>query len=231
MLIPREELGLLINVAVLVQALILAVAILGLPLIRWRSNRPRTDAIVKAMLYFAGLGLGFLFLEIFLIEKASYFFSDRTYAFAVVLAAMLIFSGLGSYYAGRYLAHPLRGLKLACAVIFAWGAVAWLALDPLLAALLAAPMAVKILMLLIITAPVSIALGVPFPLGLYLFRGNRSHFLPWAWSLNGAFSVIATPLANLLALTLGYKIVLLLSLVLYAVVLATYPVTRGENRI
>jgi len=230
-LIPREELGVLINVAVLVQALVLAVLILGLPLVRYRRDRPKTEAILKAILYFAGLGLGFLFLEIFLIEKASFFLSDRTYAFAVVLAAMLIFSGAGSYYSGNYLKHPRRGLVVASIVIFTWILAAMVLLDPLLLWLLAAPTAVKLLVLVVITAPLSFALGFPFPLGLYLFRGSRSHFLPWAWSLNGAFSVIATPLANLLALAAGYRIALALALLFYVTVLLTFPVTRGENRI
>jgi len=230
-LIPREELGLLINVAVLMQSLLLASLILGLPLVRYRRDRPKTEAILKAILYFAGLGLGFLFLEIYLIEKASFFLSDRTYAFAVVLAAMLIFSGAGSYYSGNYLKHPKRGLVLACIVIFVWILAALILLDPLLLWLLAAPMAVKVLVVVVVAAPLSFALGFPFPLGLYLFRGGRSHFLPWAWSLNGAFSVIATPLANLLALAVGYRIALVLALLFYATVLLTFPVTRGENRI
>jgi len=230
-LIPREELGLLINIAVLVQSVLIAAAILWLPLLRWRAKRPRTEMLLDAVLYFAGLGLGFLFIEIYLIEKASFFLDDRTYGFALVLAGMLIFSGLGSYLSGRYLAHPRRGLAIACSVIVAWVALAWFLMDPLLLSLLGAPTAVKWVVLLAVTAPLSVALGFPFPLGLYLFRGDRSHFLPWAWSLNGSFSVIATPLANVLAVTLGYKIVLASSIALYALVFVAYPVARGENKI
>ncbi len=230
-LIPREELGLLINVAVLLQSVLIAVAILGLPLIRWRAKLPKTEALLESVLYFAGLGLGFLCLEIYLIEKASFFLNDRTYGFAVVLAGMLIFSGLGSYLSGYYLKHPRRGLAIACSIVIAWVVAAWFFLDPLLLALLAAPIAIKWLVLLAVSAPLSIALGFPFPLGLYLFRGDRSHFLPWAWSLNGSFSVIATPLANVLAVTLGYKIVLAISAAMYALVFFAYPVARGENRI
>lgn len=230
-LIPREELGLLINVAVLVQSVLIAVAILGLPLIRWRQSLPKKEALLEAVLYFAGLGLGFLCLEIYLIEKASFFLNDRTYGFAVVLAGMLIFSGLGSYLSGNYLKHPRKGLAIACSIVVAWVVAAWFFLDPLILALLSAPTAVKWLVLLAVTAPLSVALGFPFPLGLYLFRGDRSQFLPWAWSLNGSFSVIATPLASVLAVTVGYKIVLALSAALYALVFVTYPVARGENRI
>ncbi len=46
-------------------------------------------------------------------------------------------------------------------------------------------------------APVSLALGMPFPLGLA--RTGSGPMLPFAWAVNGAFSVVATPLANLLA--------------------------------
>jgi hypothetical protein len=230
-LIPREELGLLISVAVLVQSVLIAAAILWLPLLRWRDKRPGTEALFEAVLYFAGLGLGFLFLEIYLIEKASFFLNDRTYGFAVVLAGMLMFSGLGSFLSARYLERPRRGLAIACSVVVAWVIAAWFALDPLLLALLGAPTAAKWAVLLLVTAPLSVALGFPFPLGLYLFRGDRAPFLPWAWSLNGSFSVIATPLANVLAVTLGYKIVLALAAAMYALVFVAYPVARGENRI
>jgi spermidine synthase len=230
-LIPREELGYLINVAVLLQALLFAAIILSLPLIRWRAKRPKTEAIVKSILYFAGLGLGFLFLEILLIEKVSFYLNDRTSAFGAVLASMLIFSGVGSYVSSNYLAQPKRGVKLACAIIFAWIVAAIAGLDALLFATLGWPTFSKQLAVLLLVAPLAYALGFPFPLGLYLFRGERAHFLPWAWSLNGAFSVISTPLANLLAISTGYTILLVASLLSYAIVLLTYPVGRSADRL
>jgi hypothetical protein len=230
-LIPREELGYLINLAVLLQALLFAALILSLPLIRWRAERPKTEAIVKSILYFAGLGLGFLFLEILLIEKVSFYLNDRTSAFGSVLASMLIFSGVGSYAASNYLAQPIRGVKLACAIIFVWIVAAIVGLDALLFATLGWPTFSKQLVVLLLVAPLAYALGFPFPLGLYLFRGERAHFLPWAWSLNGAFSVISTPLANLLAISTGYTILLVASLLSYAIVLLTYPVGRGADHL
>jgi hypothetical protein len=75
------------------------------------------------------------------------------------------------------------------------------------------------------------ALGMPFPLGLYVFRGRYRNFLPWAWSLNGAFSVVATPLASLLALTYGYKLVFMIVLACYLAVYLSYPVRRGQNQL
>jgi spermidine synthase len=230
-LVPREEIGHLLNVAVIVQALALAALVLALPLVRWRRSHPRPEALAKSVLYFAGLGLGFLFLEILLIEKAAFLLDDRTHAFAIVLTGMLVFSGLGSYLSGRYLADPRRGLRWAAVAIGLWIATALVWLDPLIFALLGQPLAVKALALVTCIAPLAVALGFPFPLGLALFRGANSHFLPWAWALNGAFSVIATPLANLLAVSAGYRMLLVVSLVLYLLVYLTFPVARGRSRV
>ena len=50
--------------------------------------------------------------------------------------------------------------------------------------------------------------------------------LPWAWGLNGAFSVVATPLANLLARAWGFDAVLLCAAGLYVVAWMSFPVAR-----
>ena len=229
-LIPREEIGYLINLAVLLQALLLAAVVLGLPLMRRQPGKPGSGVIVESILYFAGLGMGFLFLEIYLIEKISFYLNDRTSAFAMVLSAMLIFSGLGSFHAGRYLHRPKKGLALACALVFVWIVLAYPFLDTILLTSLGLPFVLKCALTALLIAPLAFALGFPFPLGLYQFRGPRADFLPWAWSLNGAFSVVATPLANLLAVAAGYKMLLILSLVFYAIVLMTLPPAQTSKQ-
>ena len=75
-----------------------------------------------------------------------------------------------------------------------------------------------------VVAPVSILLGLPFPLGLS--RAGQGGLLPWAWGLNGAFSVVATPLANLIAREAGFDRVLLCAAILYGIASMTFPVTR-----
>jgi hypothetical protein len=50
--------------------------------------------------------------------------------------------------------------------------------------------------------------------------------LPWAWALNGAFSVVATPLANLIAREAGYDRVLFCAALLYVLALIAFPTAR-----
>ena len=80
------------------------------------------------------------------------------------------------------------------------------------------------LVVIVLVAPVSLALGLPFPLGLS--QAGTGGMLPWAWALNGAFSVVATPLANLIARDAGYSWVLICGAILYVVALITFPFAR-----
>jgi hypothetical protein len=82
-------------------------------------------------------------------------------------------------------------------------------------------MPLKCLVLLGVLAPVSFALGLPFSLGLSRLK-SEGGMVPWAWALNGAFSVVATPLANLLANSTGYSLLLGLSLGLYLLVFLVF---------
>lgn len=223
-LLPQAELGPLVNLAVLAQAVVVALIVLAVPLLGGRRFRAGGPGALRAAVYFAALGLGFLSIEIVLIERASFFLNDRTTGFALVLTGMLVFSGLGAMLAGRFEGRERRGAVLAGLVVAAWCGVLLLGLQPFLLATLDLPFAARAAIVLALLAPASVALGLPFPLGLS--RMGHAGFLPWAWGLNGAFSVVATPLANLIAIKAGYDRVLLLALLLYVGAILSFPPTR-----
>ncbi len=75
--------------------------VLLVPLAAPRRLRLPEIGLLRPIVYFPALGLGFLFIEIYLIEKASLWLNDRTSGFALVLTGMLVFSGLGSMVADR----------------------------------------------------------------------------------------------------------------------------------
>jgi len=229
-LIPREEIGAMVSLAVLAQSVVLALAVLSLPLLRRRTMGTQPAVAGRAVLYFAGLGLGFLFLEIYLIEKATWFLGDRTLGFSLALAAMLLFSGVGSWLSGRR-APEVRSLRAdlrgACLGIAFFCALAWGVADAALSAAIALPLAVRIVLLLAVIAPLGIALGFPFAVGMSALRAHPQ-FMPWAWSLNGAFSVVASPLANLMVIGHGNRLLLVCALLLYLLVWRTLPLLETE---
>ena len=225
-ILPQQEVGQLVNVAVLAQSAVLALLVLAVPLFapRVAQGAGGRAPVLRAIVYFACLGLGFLCIEIFLIEKASFYLNDRTSAFALVLTGMLVFSGFGSLLASRI----QGGITTASAIIVGWCLLALLGLEPLLLHTIGLPWALRALILLMLTAPVSVALGSPFPLGLA--RAGSGAMLPWAWALNGAFSVVATPLANLLAVHDGFDRVLMAAVLLYVFAFLSFPSVRKSLR-
>ena len=223
-ILPQQEIGALVNLAVLAQAGLIAVLVLLVPAIARRRLRLDRTGLLRPVIYFPALGLGFFFIEIALIEKASLWLNDRTSGFALVLTGMLVFSGLGSMVTDRLAGRTRLAITLACLGVAACCLAMIAGLQPAILATLDWPWAARAGLLLAVLAPVSLALGLPFPLGLG--RTGDSAMLPWAWGLNGAFSVVATPLANLLARAWGFDAVLLCAAGLYVVAWASFPAAR-----
>ncbi len=226
-ILPQAEVGALVNLAVLAQAVVIAALVLLVPLAAPARIRIPRAGVMRSVIYFPALALGFLFIEIYLIEKASFWLGDRTSGFAVVLTGMLVFSGLGSLLSPHFDAAPRQGIVVVSAVVLAWCIAALLLLEPLILATIGWPFTARAALLLLLIAPVSVALGLPFPLGLN--QAGSGGFLPWAWGLNGAFSVVATPLANLIAREAGFSRVLLCSAILYGIALVTFPALRKNS--
>ncbi|WP_428535115.1 hypothetical protein [Rhodopila sp.] len=226
-ILPQTEVGALVNLAVLAQAVVIAGLVLLVPLAAPQRIRAASAGLVRAVLYFPALALGFLFIEIYLIEKASFWLGDRTDGFAVVLTGMLVFSGLGSLLSERFIDREMHAMVIVAAVVLAWCAAVLALLQPLMLATLNLPLVLRSGLLLGLIAPVSVALGLPFPLGLN--QVGSGGLLPWAWGLNGAFSVVATPLANLIARSAGFSRVLLCAAALYAIALVAFPAMRKRS--
>ena len=114
------ELGKVILVTTLIQAMVLTAVLIMAPLWARRQVLARSPQIWRVATYFFALGLGFLFVEIAFIQKFILFLGHPLYAVAVVLAGFLLFAGIGSgmssRFAGRidawHRARPGRGLQL-----------------------------------------------------------------------------------------------------------------------
>ena len=168
-----------------------------------------------------------MFLEIFGIERASAFLDDRAAGFSLVISAMLIFSGLGSFVSGKFSAKPSRAVLGTALVVLVWAAGAML-LSP--GALAGSDLAfgLKTALVVLAMAPVSLAMGLPFPLGLE--QEEQKFYLAWAWGLNGAFSVVATPLANLMLRNIGLHAVLGGAIVMYGIAALSFPAYGRERK-
>ncbi len=221
-LLPQGEVAPLVNLAVLAQAIVIALLVLAVPAgsaLLWHRPIGGGGELARAAVYFSALGLGFMMIEIAGIDAARFVLSDATLAFALVITCMLTCSGLGAMSATRFAAR--RSLVVAVALVIAWCALMWAVLPGAMVAALTLTYPMRIALVVLAMAPVSVALGLPFPLGLA--RLGAGGALPWAWGLNGAFSVVATPLANLIAIKQGHARLLEAAILLYGLALISFP--------
>ena len=212
--------GYLILFATLVQAAVASALLVLLPLWLWSPTRLRASERWRIGLYFTGIGLAFLFVEIASIQRFTLFLSHPLYAIAVVLAGFLVFAGLGSGLAAG-LEQRLRArggpgaLPLVAAAIAILSIAYVFGLPVLFARLMALPDAARIALSLALIAPLALFMGMPFPLVLARLRTRAPDFVPWAWGINGCASVASAILATLLTIGLGARAVVLIAAALY----------------
>ncbi len=171
----------------------------------------------SVLLYFFCLGMGFMFVEIAMIQRFVLFLSHPVISATVVIALFLIFAGLGSLFCD--LQPEGRRIKVSTVITLLIGVVLlYLLLAPhLLQALVGTVLIIRILAVAFILAPIAFLMGMPFPLGLSGLIREKQYWIPWAWGINGCASVISTVLATLLALHFGFNAVIVLALLFYAV--------------
>lgn len=155
--------------------------------------------------YFFILGFAYLFVEMYLIQQFILFLGKPVYSFAVVLAILLIYSGLGSLGSQRIPAERGMCLVLPLLVFLLVGLRFLLPLY--IRAFTGAPFGVRVLLTLLVFLPLGL-MGMPFPLGIRLLAEREPELIPWAWATNGCASVLASMVSILLALEGGYSLVM-----------------------
>lgn len=223
------ESGYLILVTVLLVAILGALLLVIAPLLLLRREGKwwRPSLGLARPLYFLATGLGFMMIEIACIQKVMRYLHHPVYAVSVVIAAFLVFAGLGSMATQRLTERGWRPRKLV------WLAVAMIALGGLLfmtlgqGALTVLPelaLPGRMALTVLAIAPLALFMGMPFPLGLSSLPGGVAP--AWAWGINGCASVLGSMVATLVAIDFGFNVVLAVAVLLYLVVSASFPETR-----
>jgi hypothetical protein len=209
--IPFFEIGYLLVVFTLVQIAAMSFVLVLLPLLR-RGWKGKNKFVV--LLYFGGIGLGYMFVEMVLIQHFILYFGHPVYAAASVITALLLFSGFGSFTSGYFTGKRKALLFVLTAIIvllFMYSAVLMTVLQQTMQAILP----VKLLIVFLLMAPLAFCMGIPFPSGLSQLARIQPHEVPWAWGLNGCVSVISTALVTLIAVEAGFTMVIRLAAFAY----------------
>jgi len=159
--------------------------------------------------YFSCLGLGFMLVEIPLIQKSILFLGQPLYAIAVILASLLIFSGIGSLLSGAFpdtAVYPwLRRIILSLCLLLV---IYILVLPSIFRSMLGSSGLLRISVSILLNCPLGLTMGMAFPLGIKLLERDGHLMIPWVWGVNGACSVMGSIIAWGLSLNFGYNFTL-----------------------
>ncbi len=218
-----EQQGLATLGLVLVVSTVLSFLCLVVPLLfRRKAARenvlvPRTERL-RLAIFFAAIGLGFVLVEVSLVQHLTMFLGHPVYALSAVLTLLLLSTGIGAALVTKV---PLDGANLLAsrrAQILAILLMALaLGLGPLLGALVGLPLVARIGITALLLAPLGLLMGAQAPLGVAIAGSRSRELVPWCWALNGFFSVVATSLGTLLAMNVGFAFILIVAAVAYFV--------------
>ena len=233
----KVNLGIAILGIVLIVSVVAVIAFLVVPLALSPETRSGRSVSV---LYFVAIGLGYIMVEIALIQRFVLFLGYPTYALTVVVFLMLLSSGLGSLVSRRWFSEPTR-VALALGFIVAGLAIYVFVLPRLLDAMIGLPFAAKLLISGLLLIPLGFAMGMPFPSGLRALtpqqvqtrdlsgapetRSNHGA-VEWAWAMNAASSVLGSVLAIIVAIQFGLNATLACGAVAYIGAMLLLPAFR-----
>jgi hypothetical protein len=206
----------IVVMVVFIEALVVSGLLLFLPLVFVRRYVQKPSW--AQVLYFFGVGAGFMLVELFFIKKFILVFGDPVISFSVVVAGVLIFSSLGGAWAHRI---QKTALKKALLALIGMLFLTYVALDPLLRMLLGAAAIWHYVVALLVLGPIGILMGLPFTIGMRDILSSTAQ-RAYAWAANGCASVLASIAAAQMALMFGIPYILGCAIAAYGIVLLSW---------
>jgi hypothetical protein len=177
-----------------------------LPLVLSRKQRRHPSRVyIRHLVYFACLGLGFICLELTIMQRVNVFIGIPTYGFLATVLAFTLFMGLGGLTAGRLPEGRIKRWMLLLILMLAgilllyrW---AW---PRIISGLAHWPAIHKIALCVVMLCPVGLIVGMPFVLGIRLLDKNAAKAVAWMWAVNATTSTMGSVMVSLSWLLWGY---------------------------
>ncbi len=205
---------------------IAAVVLILLPLLFRRGSQTGSRAGgLPFLIYFAGLGVGFIGIEISLIQKFTLLLGQPLYSIVVTLFAILIFTGVGSMVCGKLLRPGAAAARLVPVAILVWITVLAYGSEAIVHACISLPLVARAAVVIVLVAPAGLVLGIPFAHGISIVQKINPSFVPWAWAVNGTTTVVGSILCVIVSMQLGFAAVLVGSAAIYLIAFAAIDAT------
>ena len=174
----------LLAIFAVVSALVLAV--IGWPLVAVGRPDVGMRTFAWALVYFALIGAGFMFVQIPFLQRFSVYLGHPTYTFAVILFLMILAAGAGSFLSESIRVDRSKPLQIFSVAIGAGVIVESVALQPIVDRTVAWGLPGRTAVVAIFVVPLALALGCCFPVGMRLVGKHSTRITAWLWGVNGA---------------------------------------------
>ena len=190
------------------------------PMRRQVAGIRRQRGAFSVLVYFTCLGLGFIMIEIMLLQKLMVFLGGPVYSMAVTLFSLLVSCGVGSFLAKRFTrTSPKLGgtFILLLLGVVAYGEI-WF-LDEIVPTLMGLSHTMRCLVAVGAMLPLGLLMGMPFPTGIRLADRLSPPFVPWGWCVNACATVLGSVACILVAMRTGFTLVIYAAIAIYGVAL------------
>jgi hypothetical protein len=201
---------------------LIGIVLLGPTIVRsLRSPEPVLPG-GRSWIYFGALGAGFMLVEIALMQRLHVVLGHPTYSLIVVLASLLVATGIGSALSMRVVQSRRAVSLVAITAAALLVALPYLVIGPLAHRTIDASLALRALWSGACAALVGLVLGMLFPSGLRFT--HRETGAPAALAINGITSVLGGGGAVIISIALGIPATFVAAALCYLLAAITGPV-------
>ncbi len=220
--------ALLFVFAFMLAALILVVLTILLPLKHWATRQghaasPRAGGIA----YFVGIGVGFMLVEIAMMQQLSIFLGHPIYSLVVVLTGLILSTGVGSLVSDRLSLASNAATRMPALAVTATLILYSVVAIPVIHRFIVEPLWLRALLSLALLAPCGFFMGFCFPVGLrWMSVLEQEESLPWMWALNGAAATLGSFVAIVVSMETNIITCALAGAACYLIAAVVLPASR-----
>lgn len=224
---PQEK-GVIVLRKLFLMILIFAVFFILVPSMYQPRTKGFSDINGYMVAYFSSIGLGFMLIEIPLMQRLGIFLGHPIYGLTVVLFSLLFSCGVGSYLTkylntGRKAILPFIALLI---LIFMISSI----LPAVVKISTPYAMTMKILISVVVLVFMGLFMGMPFPLAMKIAGKDEKSPRVLYWGINGFTSVCGSACALVILINFGFKMTMLTGFICYLVaLLALLPNLKNIN--
>jgi hypothetical protein len=224
--IPEETIKKMENVSaterytlgiIFLQSLFFSTVFLILPIFKFTKEKISNTFKYFIIIYFSALGIGFILLEIVMMQKFVLFLGHPAYSISMILFSILISAGIGSFISEILISKLGIKKHIVCLFISLLLLIILylLTIDFIISKTMDSNIMLRIMISFLLVFLLGFLLGMPFPTGLSLIASYRPKIIAWAWGLNAYMTVIGSMVSIFIAISFGFHSVIFIAFICY----------------